>query len=132
MGEKLRASSLDFRGKRIEWSDECIRRAFDRGLVSHFGNDLKRCKEEIDRLAEEEGVIVESPDKTRCEQKWCLVDVPNFGLVKIPLMQTYEKIITFITIATPVSDPRCREAFSRRKAEKINKGKTNSKLKVVA
>jgi len=81
-----------------------------RGILDVYGYDLAKCKADIERMLKKESIIVTNPDPNYMNQKWCLIDIPKIGLTKIPIAETPVRIV-IITVATPVTDPRCIKAF---------------------
>ncbi len=97
--------------KEIQFSLEFIKRVYRRGIIEFFNNDLSKCREEIARKMREESVIIDNPNPKYQNQKWCLIEIQKLGLVKIPIAET-PQYIKAITIAHPVSDPRCINIFN--------------------
>lgn len=108
--EKLQKVKLDFHEKEIEWTLESVNRLFFRGIVDVFDNDLAKCKAVIEKLMKENSVTVFNPNPDYTGQKWCLIDIPKVGLTKLPVAETPTSI-KVITVATPVTDPRCIKVF---------------------
>ena len=73
---------------------------------------MESCIFEIKRKIIEESVMIDNPNRDYCNQKWCLIEVSKLGLLKIPCEQFKSKLIA-ITIAYPVTDPRCHDAFKK-------------------
>ena len=78
-----------------------------------FGNDLKKCKDEIKRLMIEESVIIDNPSEKYPNQSWCVINIKGLGLCKIPIAET-PKYIKAITIAHPVTDSKCIQGYNDR------------------
>ena len=111
--EELRPAELNFEGKQMVWTGEFVNRVITRGIINIFNNDLDTCKKEIERLMREDSAVVHNPIEEYSSQKWVLIDLPVLGLTKLPVKEAGDSIVV-ITIANPVPDPRCKEAFKNR------------------
>jgi hypothetical protein len=96
--------------KHVRFSSEAIKKLVARGVIDIFEGDLKKCQIEIRRLIREESVLMDNLTEKYENQKWCLINVKEMGLVKIPVAETPAHIVA-ITVAHPVTDPRCIKKF---------------------
>jgi len=99
--------------KEIEFSLEFVRRLIERGIIASFGNDLDRARKAIERKMRNESVVIDNPSERYPNQSWCVISIEGIGLAKIPVAET-PRYVKAITIACPVTDPACKEAYRRR------------------
>ena len=106
------------RTKDVVFTDEFVRKFFHREIFYAFENlnEFKDCVKNAIRT----GCIMPHPEKGQTHY-WCLLKSDRAGLVKIPLEETKGSIVA-ITVAHPVTDPRCEESYKRFSSsqEKVN------------
>lgn len=95
--------------KKIIFTGEFFTKLVQRQIINVF-NSMEECIKEIERKMREEVVVMDNPNNEYQNQKWCLFMLPDLGLVKIPFIETPKGIVA-ITIAHPVTDQRCHDAF---------------------
>lgn len=99
--------------KEIEFSLEFVKRLIERGIISAFGNDLDKACERIQWKMKNESAIINNPNERYPNQSWYIINIEGVGLAKIPIAET-PKYIKAITIACPVTDPRCIQAYKKK------------------
>ena len=97
--------------KKIIFSGEFFTKVVQRQILETFSN-MEECVREIERKMKEESVLIDSLNEKYPNQKWCLFELRKLGLIKVPFVETENEIIA-ITIAHPVTDMRCHEAFKK-------------------
>ncbi len=107
---KIQVSFMVLSGKEIVFEGEFIRRIIERNIWVVYGCNLEKAVSEIENLMRTSSVIMKNPKEGYEHQHWCLIELPKLGLTKIPIDATGPKVKA-ITIANPVSDPRCVKAF---------------------
>ncbi|MBI4895788.1 MAG: hypothetical protein HY831_04825 [Candidatus Aenigmarchaeota archaeon] len=94
--------------KKIIFTGEFFTKLVQRQIFDIFDN-MENCVKEIERKMKEESIIIDNPNYEN--QKWCLFTLKNIGLVKVPFVETQREVIA-ITIAHPVTDQICHDAFN--------------------
>jgi hypothetical protein len=98
--------------KEIQFSFEFVQRLVERGILSDaFEYDLDKARKEIEWKMRHQSVIIDNPDTKYPNQAWCIINIDRVGLAKIPVAET-PKYVKAITIATPVTDSMCIDAYN--------------------